>query len=152
MVIEQLDDIDFDHIYVGVRQGDAAFARVFRELGIDVDRLSEDEAGARIRPRRTGKRLSHLMFQHSQQIHAVLLALVAMCGELRITPWCGINEPAPAGGVAIECYRLAQGNIWRCAGEIGDLNLDVAKSGGVDARGLPAMDRFWKQSNDLHAR
>jgi hypothetical protein len=62
-------------------------------------------------PRAGGQRLGHqavsfmplaehvtqLVSEDGERIHAVLLALVAGSGELRMIPACRMDEPAPAG-------------------------------------------------------
>ena len=48
------------------------------------------------------KNVPDLVGQHGEQVHAVLLALIAGRGELGIVPRRQIDEPAPAGGVVVE--------------------------------------------------
>jgi serine/threonine protein kinase/tetratricopeptide (TPR) repeat protein len=67
-IIEQLDDIYLDHAFLGVAFADAAYARVFRELGIPFGQLSVEEAGQRIRSRPARMRLAELLDQWADML------------------------------------------------------------------------------------
>src|SRR5262249_3424163 len=83
-----------------------------------------------------------------EQVHVVLLTLVAGGGELGVAARRRIDEPAPAGGVVVEVDGIAGGLAERQAAEVGDLNLDAADARRVNAGGLPPADRFEEQRPD----
>jgi serine/threonine-protein kinase len=57
-VLQRLEDLSCDPDGIDWRRMDAAYADVFRQIGIDVDSLPAEEAGRRIRAHRTWQRLA----------------------------------------------------------------------------------------------
>jgi hypothetical protein len=55
------------------------------------------------------EQVADLVSEHGQQVHAVLLALVAGRGELGVVPRRRIDEPAPAGGIVVQPNGVAGG-------------------------------------------
>ena len=59
-----------------------------------------------------------------------------------------IDEPAPAGGVAVEVDDVPGGQAEGRAAEVGDADLQVVQAGGINAGRLPAGEGFGEKGSD----
>src|SRR5262249_61164184 len=81
------------------------------------------------------------VFEAPEQVHVILLALVAGRGEVEVVVRRRVYEPAPAGGHGVEPKGAAGGDSERGAVEVGDAGGDADKRGDIDGAPLPPRDR-----------
>ena len=98
------------------------------------------------------EKVSQLVRHDGEQVHTVLLALVA--GPEKLGAVCGrrVDEPAPTSRVVVEPNGVARGESERRAAEVDDLNLDVVQTRGVHARGLPEGEGFAEKRLSIRRR
>ena len=98
---------------------------------------------------RSPEHVPEFVHDRGEQVHAILLALVAARGVLGIVPWRRIDEPAPAGGVIVEPDDRVGSLRQSFAAQTRDADLDVIEGRHVDAGGLPAANGLAEQRRNL---
>ena len=84
------------------------------------------------------QKVAQFVHHDGEQVHSILLALVARPEELGIVARCCINEPAPAGGIAIERDRVAAGQAQICPAQVRQRDLHASQLRQISAERTPA--------------
>jgi serine/threonine protein kinase len=74
-ILQRLEDLALDMYGSPWLQTDAAFARVFLDIGIDIDALPAEQAGRRIRTQLTWKRLTEALDEWAMLRHEIAVNL-----------------------------------------------------------------------------
>src|SRR5262249_14893707 len=88
------------------------------------------------------QQMAHFVRDGREQVHPVLLALVAGRGKLGIVARRRIDKPAPVGGVVVEPDGVVGCEAKSRAAKIGDADIESAQIRDVDTGTLPPGERF----------